>query len=150
MNFLVKTINQILKAYELLFFLLFNHYKFEKDKFGRAYFITFLITAFESINVYTILIFLKLKNNINFDSKLLSLIIFIIISVFNVYIFVVNNKFIDSNKNFEKIRYKSRNVFFLVWLYYILSFIAVSYIILLDSVNGRFDLIEQYFRNIRL
>jgi len=76
MNFFGKITNPIKKAYELLFFLLYKHYKFEKDKFGKAYFVTFLITAFESFNVYTVLIYLKIKNNINFDSKLLSLIIF--------------------------------------------------------------------------
>ena len=148
MNFFWKSANPIRKAYELLFFLLYNHYKFEKDKHGKAYFVTFLITAFESFNIYSIVIFFKIKFNTGFDSKLISLIIFIFVAIFNVYKFAYMDKFLATNKIFADINYNRHHVTLFLWLYYLLSIIAVSYIILLDSVNGRFDVIENYFRNL--
>jgi hypothetical protein len=141
----------IKKGYEVLFFLLYNHYKFGKDKFGKAYFVTFLITTFESLNISTIFMFLKILLHVYGETKFYSLIIFICVALINIYLFIYKNKFESIIVKYDILNTNWHHRFKLyLWLYYILSMLALAYSILLDSVNGEFQIIEHYFKNLGL
>ncbi len=135
--------------YKYIFYCLYNYYQFEKDKIGRVYFVTFLITLVECFNISSLLMLIRVNQHWYYSSKPISFIVFILVAAINLHIFVRNREY-QNIINDKKFKSSYSKPFFgrLLYLYYFTSLMLLLLGVYLDSTNGSWVPIQHFLKGI--
>lgn len=138
----------IKRLYYNFFYHVFNSLRFERNRDGRAYASSFLISLFESFNIASFVYLWKVSNKVEFNFKIIFIFTFVLISLFNLFIFNKNRKYEKIISGLKEMESKNKSVRFLsyssIFLYFLISFLFLAFAVLMDAVVGDFRIVLQY------
>lgn len=147
----------LIKYYSYFFYYAFRLLKFEKNRIGRAYAVTFLLSILLSFNIASTVYLVKIEYDIVFNFKFIFVLIFLVISAVNLFIFNYKSRFEEYISEIENkikgMKWLGKLLFFLFIFYLVFSLLYLTYGVVMDAIVGDFriifDYLEQKFFNKR-
>lgn len=139
----------MLKFYHSIFLGFLSFFRFKKDDFNKSILVVFILSFLQGLNIATLTIYLNSIYHLHLILKLVSLIIFIIIVIFNYSIFLHNNKyrffFKLLNDPESDIHKKKLQIRIIIISYIVISLFSFIYVEIYDALDGNFNLFWKYF-----
>lgn len=145
-----------MKVYEYIFYRFFRFIRFEKDYAGRVIAACFSMALLFTFNIASVVFLFKVIYKLEFPTKLIFSIVFILISILNFDLFFIKDKYKNIIERIDSRRALSRNKFaknnekrrgpssFPIALYITLSIIILAFSVLADAVVGDFRLVFRF------
>lgn len=134
--------------YNYIYFYTFGFLKLEKNRVGRAYAASFLLSAFIAFNIASVTYLLKVHYDSTFNFKLVYVLIYFITSMIHLLIYNKNANYERVLKEIDDRRPKSklfnRSMKGLLIAYFVLSILFLAYGILVDAIVGDFRIFFNY------
>ncbi len=136
------------RFYNYIYFYTFSFLKLEKNRAGKAYAASFLLSVFIAFNIASVIYLIKVHYDWTYNFKLIYVLIYLLISMIHLLVFNKNAKYERVLKEIDERRPKSRvfnrSMKGLLIAYFVLSILFLAYAILIDAVVGDFRIIFNY------
>jgi len=138
----------VLKFYHSIYLGLLSFFNIKKDNFNKSILVVFILSFFQGLNIATLIIYINALYKLHLVLKLISLIVFIILVIFNYLIFLHKDRyrffFRLLNDPESDIHKKQKRIKIIIISYFVISVLLFIYVEIFDAVNGNFNQIWYY------